>query len=147
SSNLAQIWRMASRISSWSASGAKSTSAPRPLQDVDPAGRADPDDVGQADLGVGDLTVAGLAPEVGGHLVEVGHAGGADGVALGQQPAGDVDRRRPVPPAGPLLDEVGRPALLAEAQVVVVDDLGGGEAVVQLDEVEVGRADAGCLVG
>ena len=32
-------------------------------------------------------------------------------------------------------------------QVVVVDELGGGEAVVQLDQVEVLGADAGLLVG
>ena len=32
---------------------------------------------------------------------------------------------------------------LAEAEVLVVEDLGGREAVVQLDEVEVVRADAG----
>ena len=37
------------------------------------------------------------------------------------------------------LEEVDGAALLAQHQVVVVDELGGGEAVVQLDEVEVGR--------
>ena len=47
----------------------------------------------------------------------------------------------------PAVEEVGRAALLAQHQVVVVDQLGGGEAVVQLDQVEVLRADAGLLVG
>ena len=44
-------------------------------------------------------------------------------------------------------EEVGRAALLAQPEVVVVDELGGGEAVVQLDEVEVVGPDAGLLVG
>ena len=39
------------------------------------------------------------------------------------------------------------PPSLAQHQVVVVHELGGGEAVVQLDEVEVVGADAGLLVG
>src|SRR5581483_2592737 len=117
------------------------------LQDVNAAGRAEPDDVGQADLGVGDLAVAGLAPEVVADLPDVGDAGGGDGVALGLQAARHVDRRRAVPPAGAGLEEVDRPTLLAEHAVVVVDELGGGEAVVQLDEVEVLRPDAGGLVG
>ena len=45
------------------------------------------------------------------------------------------------------VEEVGGAAGLAQAEVVVVHELGGGEAVVQLDQVEVGRADAGLLVG
>ena len=44
-------------------------------------------------------------------------------------------------------EEVGGAALLAQAEVVVVHELGGREAVVQLDEVEVVGADAGLLVG
>ena len=57
----------------------------RLLQDVHAAGRAQPDDVGQADLGALDLAVAGLAAQVGGHLPHVGDAGGGDRVALGLQ--------------------------------------------------------------
>ena len=45
------------------------------------------------------------------------------------------------------VDEVAGAAGLAEAEVVVVEELGGGEAVVELDEVEVVGADAGLLVG
>ena len=66
----------------------------RLLQDVHAAGRAQPDDVGQPDLGALDLAVAGLTAQVGGHLPHVGDAGGGDRVALGLQAAGDVDRRR-----------------------------------------------------
>ena len=117
------------------------------LEDVHGAGRAQPDDVGQAHLGPLDLTVAGLAPEVRGHLVEVGDAGGPDGVALGDEPARHVDRRRPVAPGAPPVDEVAGPARLAQREVLVVDELGGGEAVVQLDEVEVLGRHPGLLVG
>ena len=45
------------------------------------------------------------------------------------------------------LEEVDGAALGAQHEVVVVDQLGGGEAVVQLDQVEVLGADAGLLVG
>ena len=45
------------------------------------------------------------------------------------------------------VEEVDRAALLAQHQVVVVHELGGGEAVVQLDQVEVLGPDAGLLVG
>ena len=38
-------------------------------------------------------------------------------------------------------------AVLAEAEILVVHDLGGREAVVQLDQVDVVRAEAGHLVG
>jgi hypothetical protein len=68
------------------------------LQDVDAAGRAEADHVGQADLGTLDLAVAGLAPEVVADLPDVGDAGGGDGVALGLQAAGHVDRHGPVTP-------------------------------------------------
>src|SRR2546422_1057215 len=57
------------------------------LQDVDAAGRAEPDHVGQTDLGLGDLAVAGLAPEVVADLPDVGDAGGGDRVALRLQTA------------------------------------------------------------
>src|SRR3954464_11072309 len=50
----------------------------RALQDVDAAGRAEPDHVGQADLGVLDLAIAGLTPQVVADLPDVGDAGGRD---------------------------------------------------------------------
>src|SRR6266851_5258244 len=62
------------------------------LQDVDAAGRAEADYVGQADLGVVDLAVAGLAAEVVADLPDVGDAGGGDGVALRFEAARHVDR-------------------------------------------------------
>ena len=55
-----------------------------------------------------DLSVAGFASQMGGHLVDVGDAGGAERVALGQQPARHVDRDLPVPPRAPLVDQLAR---------------------------------------
>src|SRR5580704_7548471 len=75
-------------------------SASRLLQDVDAAGRAQADDVGQPDGGSFDLPVAGFAPQVVGNFPDVGDAGGGDGMALGLEPTGDVDRGGPVPPGG-----------------------------------------------
>src|SRR5438270_406868 len=117
------------------------------LQDVDAAGRAQPDDVGQSDLGPLDLPVATLTAEVGAHLPDVGDAGGRDRMALRLKTAGHVDRQPAVAPRSPRLEEVDGPALLAQHQVVVVDQLGRREAVVELDQVEVVGTDAGLLVG
>src|SRR4029450_4685043 len=116
------------------------------LQDVDAARRAEAGDGGHADLGALDLTVAGLAAQVVADLPDVGDAGRRDRVALRLQAARDVDRRLAVTPRGTGQEEVGGAALLAQVQVVVVHQLGGGEAIVQLDEVEVLGADAGLLV-
>ena len=88
-----------------------------------------------------------LAAQVGADLPDVGDAGRRDRVALGLQTTRDVDRGLPVPPGGPAVEEVDRAALLAQHEVVVVHELGGREAVVQLDEVEVLGTDAGLLVG
>ena len=96
--------------------------------------------------GAFDLTVARLAAEVVADLPDVGDAGRRDRVALRLEAARHVDRRLAVAPRGARLEEVDRAALLAQHEVVVVHELGGGEAVVQLDEVEVVGADAGLLV-
>src|SRR5581483_3775054 len=45
------------------------------------------------------------------------------------------------------VDELAGLAGLAQPEVVVVDELGGGEAVVELDEVEILGPDTGRLVG
>src|SRR6202035_4185763 len=109
------------------------------LEDVHSAGRPQADDVGQADARTLDLSVPRLPARVGGHLVEVGAAGGADGVAFGDEPARHVDGDGPVAPRAPPVDEVARAPGLAQLEVLVVDELGGGEAVVQLHQVEVLR--------
>ena len=61
------------------------------FEDVDGAGGAEADDVGEADLGALDLAVARLAAQVRRDLVDVGDAGRADRVALRDQAAADVD--------------------------------------------------------
>ena len=102
-----------------------------------PQARAETDDVGQADLGALDLAVAGLAAEVVADLPDVGDAGGRDRVALRLEPARHVHRRRPSRHVAPDSKKSTALALGAQHEVVVVHQLGGGEAVVQLDEVEV----------
>ncbi len=47
--------------------------------------------------------------------------------------AGDIHWKPPIAPCRAALEEVDRAAFWAEHQVVVVDQLGGSEAVVQLD--------------
>ena len=84
---------------------------------------------------------------MGGDLVEVGGAGGADRVALGDEAAADVDGGLAVAPRRAGVDEGARPTRLAQPEVVVVDELGRGEAVVELDQVEVLGTDARLFVG
>src|SRR6185437_14742910 len=102
----------------------------RLLQNVDTARRAQTDDVSQPDLGVLDLAVPGLAAKVMADLPDVGDAGGRDRVSLGLQPAGDVHWRRAVTPRRAGVEKVCGTAFFAQHQVVVVHQLGGGEAVV-----------------
>src|ERR1700685_361771 len=118
-----------------------------PFQNVDRAGRTEPDDMCHADLRVRNLAVAGLPAKVRGHLEEVGHAGRAERMPLGQQAAGDIDGGPTGPPRGPAVDELPRAAWLAEPEIVVVKQLGRGKAVVECDEVKVLRPDARAGVG
>src|SRR5580704_15979397 len=101
----------------------------RSLEDVDRAGAGQPDHVRQADLRALDLPVAGLAAQVRTHLEDVRDAGRAERVALGQQAAGHVDRDLTVAPRAAPVDPLPGAALWAQPQVVVVPQLGGGEAV------------------
>src|SRR5436190_11379958 len=143
-------------LPSWSGSVKSGVSVPgcsipetldrRLLEDVHRACRAETDHVRQADLGVLDLAVAGLAPQVRRDFVEVCDAGCAEEVALRDEATRRVDGRLTVAPGTALVDELARLTRLAQSEVVVVDELGRREAVVKLDEVEVGRVDAGRLV-
>ena len=100
----------------------------------------------QADLRALDLALVGLAAQLPGELGALGQAGGAERMALGDQAAGRVHH----PPAavGRVLgiDELAALALLGQAERLVGDQLVGGEAVVQLDDVDVVRPDARLLV-
>src|SRR5262245_60132311 len=131
---------------------------------MDRARRAEADDVREADLRAFDLAGTGLAAEVEDHFCDVRDAGRAERVALRKKPARGVDHsvsrlrvglddegsyvlfelRRdivaePRGAAGNVLDGF---AIAAEAEVLVVEELGGREAVVELDLDEVLRADA-----
>ena len=103
--------------------------------------------MGQPDAGALHLPAAGLAPQMGGDLVDVGDAGGAQRVALGEQPAGDVHRNAPAQGHVAVVDQPAGAAVPAQAEVLVVQDLCGGEAVVQFHQVHVVRTEAGHLVG
>src|SRR5689334_4285665 len=116
------------------------------LQDVHAAGRAEPDHVGEPDLGAVDLAVAGLAAEVVADLPDVRDARRRDRVTLRLEAARHVHGRLAVAPRRARLEEVDRAALGAQHEVVVVHELRGREAVVQLDEVEVLRRHAGLRV-
>jgi len=102
--------------------------------------------VREADLGVGDLPGAGLAAQLGEDLRRLRHAGGAERMAAADQSAARVDDdvTAVVAPAGG--DERPGLPLGAEAQLLVGDQLGDGEAVVDLGDVDVPGADAGRLV-
>ena len=93
------------------------------------------------------LALVRLAAQLPRELGALGEAGGAERVALGDQPARGV--HDPLPAVGGVLGvhELVAVALLGEAERLVGDQLVGGEAVVQLDDVDVLRGDLGLLVG
>ena len=114
---------------------------------MDTAGRTKADHVGEANPGALDLTVSGLASQVGGDLVDVGHTGRPNRMPFGDQSTRHVDRGPPVAERTARVDELTGSAPLAKAQVVVVNELGGREAVVQLHQVEVFGTHPGRLIG
>ncbi|MNN20010.1 hypothetical protein D3C81_1332700 [compost metagenome] len=70
-------------------------------------------------------------------------AGGTQRVAFGEQTAGRVDHGAAAERGGAAAQKVMGFAALAQAERFVIDQLGDGEGVVQLDHVEIGRGDAG----
>src|SRR5262249_40293701 len=116
------------------------------LEYVHPARAGQADHVGEANLGALDLPVARLAAQVRGHLVDVGDPGRPERVPLGQQATGDVHGDLAVAPRAAPVDPLTRAALRAQPQVVIVTQLGGGEAVVQFDQVQILRVDARRLI-
>ena len=89
--------------------------------------------MGQAHLGTLDLSVASLATKVSGHFEDVRDPSSSDGVALRDETSRDIDRHVAVTEGRSRVDEVAGTAPLAESQVVVMNQLGRGEAVVQLN--------------
>ncbi len=108
-------------------------------QDIDRAGRCEADYVGQPHFGVGDLALFGalVLGQMPDHFADVGHAGGADRMAFGEQAARYVDRYLTAQIrmlAAALIDELAGLAFLAQEQVLVMDQLGAGETVVQFGQ-------------
>src|ERR1043166_2873116 len=113
------------------------TASGRLLEDVDRAGAAEADHVREAELRALDLAFVRLAPQVRRHLVDVGDAGRAERVPLREQTTGDVHRNLAAECDGAAVDHLTGFTVLAQTGVLVVQDLGGREAVVALGEIEV----------
>src|SRR5438094_2512157 len=116
------------------------------LKYVDRAGGTEADDVGEPRLRAFYLTRAGFPAQVPDDLDDVGDTGRAEWVALGKQSAAGVDGNLPADIGRAFVDHAPGLALAAELEVLVVQQLSSSEAVVQLDHVEVFRANARLLV-
>src|SRR5204863_4571432 len=98
--------------------------------------------VGETDARARDLARARLAAQLPEGLAGLGHAGGAERVAAPDEAPARVDHDLAPVVGQPLLDEAPALALRAEAELLVGDDLGDGEAVVDLGEIDVVGAHA-----
>src|SRR5688572_882818 len=88
-----------------------------------------------------DLSIAGFTAQLSRDLEDTCGAGHPDGVTLRQESTRRVHRGRPVTPRRTGVDERTGATGLTEPEVVVVEQLRGGEAVVELYEVEILRTD------
>ena len=102
--------------------------------------------MGHADSGILDL-VGVTAAQLQDGLVELAHAGSADRVPLRQQPPRRVDRNVAADQRTAFSGPFGAHAAGDEPEVLAVDDLGHGKAVVKLDEVDVFWVHACGLLG
>ena len=95
-----------------------------------------------------DLSLVGLAAKLPGELGALGEPGGAERMALGDQPAGRIDHRAGAAVGGRLgLDQPVALALSSEPERLVGDQLVRGEAVVELADVDLLGRGARLLVG
>ena len=92
--------------------------------------------------GCGQLHVAGGAGELHGGDDVLRDAGGAHRVALGLEPAGDVDGQLAVLEDPAFLERAGALAGFGQAHGLVHEQFGDGEAVVDFGEVQVLEPDA-----
>src|SRR5512144_2631946 len=106
----------------------------------DGAGAADV--VGEADLGLFHLALATLAAQLGDAFVDHAYAAGADRVTERFETATRIDRDVTAEGGAALVHQLAALALGAEAEVFDVGELGPGEAVVDLGEVDVLWCDA-----
>ena len=110
------------------------------------AGAAEAEVVLERDAGAFYLALVGLAAELPDELGALGEAGGAERVALGEEAAGGVGDEFAAVGVVAVPDELLGFAFFAEAEGFVGEELVGGEAVVELDDVDVFGADAGLLI-
>ena len=85
------------------------------------------------------------------HLLEnldaLGYAGSAGGMPFGFQTAAWIDRDATTDVGLAVLDHLGCAELLAEAEVLVVDQFDASEAVVHLGDIDLNRADTRHRIG
>src|SRR5579864_2341844 len=95
------------------------------------------DDVREPQARPFDLTGASLTPQVEANLVDVRDPRRAKRMALRKKTAGHIYRN--TAPASRLsaIDQSSSFAFPAQTEILVMEDLGGREAVVQLDQVQV----------
>jgi len=87
----------------------------------------------QAELGALDLALVRLAAQVRRDLVDVRNAGCSERVALGEQSARHVDRNATTQGRFVGVDRAAGHAGVDQPEVLVVENLGTGEAVVERD--------------
>src|SRR5579862_7814748 len=112
------------------------------LQDMDGACRAQADDVGLADLGALHLAIlrALIFGQMPHDLADVSNTGRAQRMTLAEQSARYVNRREAAEVrmhAALLIDELAGRPLLGQEQILIMNQLRGREAVMQLGERDV----------
>src|SRR5689334_6015740 len=105
------------------------------------AGAAEPEIVLQTDPRAFDLCRCRGTAKLPRQLVALREAGRAERMALRQETTGRIGDDATAIGVVAVIDELGRLALLAEAKTLIGDQLVLGEAVVQLDDVEIIRPD------
>src|SRR5438094_10660747 len=101
----------------------------------------------EADPRAGDLSRARLAAELAHDLGDHPETGGAERVALGEEPAVGVDRQPPAELGDTVGDQAAALAGLAEAERLVLEDLRDRKTVMELDHVEVAGPEPSAFVG
>src|SRR5258708_34559862 len=103
------------------------------LQQVHGAGRPHPDNMSHADPGALDLALIGFTTQLRGHFIDVGYTGGANRMPLGEQPARHIDWNTASDRGRAFIYQPTAFALAAQAEVLIVNNFRGSEAVVQFD--------------
>src|SRR3546814_11015969 len=77
-----------------------------------------------------DLPRPGVAAQMQAQLIEIGDTRGTDRMPLRQETSRDVDRYTPAERSSPAVDHVIGLAGAAKLQILIMQQFGGGEAVV-----------------